>query len=74
MVNVHKSSIGGIVNFILMYLLTVLWPVDPLLGNDREIRIYTTAVTKQRSVNKNRGTLFSERSVQRCYKQDQLVR
>jgi hypothetical protein len=36
----------------------ILWHVDPLLDNDREIRIYTTAVTRQRPVNSNRQTVF----------------
>jgi hypothetical protein len=31
-----------------------MWPVDPLLGNDREISNYTTAVTRQRPVESNR--------------------
>jgi hypothetical protein len=37
----------------------VLWHVDLLLGNDREINKYTTAVTRQRHVNSNRGAVFS---------------
>jgi hypothetical protein len=48
----------------------ILWHVDPLLGNDREISNYTTAVTRQRLVNSNRGTVFSVPSVLRRYKQD----
>jgi hypothetical protein len=40
-----------------------------LLGNDREADKKTTAVNKQRSVDSNRGTVFSVRSVPRCYKQ-----
>jgi hypothetical protein len=28
----------------------ILWYVGPLLGNDREMRSYTTAVTRQRFV------------------------
>jgi hypothetical protein len=32
----------------------ILWHVDPLLGNDCEISNYTTAVTRQRSLNSNR--------------------
>jgi hypothetical protein len=39
----------------------ILWHVDPLLGNDRE-------TTRQRSVNSNRGTVFSVRSVPRYNK------
>jgi hypothetical protein len=27
---------------------SILWHVDPLLGNDREISAYATAVSKQR--------------------------
>jgi hypothetical protein len=49
----------------------MLWYIDPLLGNDREIGNYTTAVTRQLPVNSNRGTLFSVRSVPRCYKQNE---
>jgi hypothetical protein len=33
-----------------------------------------TVVTRQQLVNSNRGTMFSVRSVLRCYKQDRLVR
>jgi hypothetical protein len=46
--------------------------VVALLGNDSEISNYTTAVTRQRPVNSNRGTVFSVRFVPRCYKQDKL--
>jgi hypothetical protein len=46
--------------------------VDLLLGNDREINNYTLAVTRQPPVNSNRETVFSVRSVPRCYKQDKL--
>jgi hypothetical protein len=45
----------------------------PLLGNDREISNYTTAITMQRLVNSNRGIVFSARSVPRCYKQYNLA-
>jgi hypothetical protein len=41
----------------------------PLLGNDREIRNYTTAVTRQLPVSSNG---FSTRPFPRCYKQDKL--
>jgi hypothetical protein len=44
-----------------------MWLVHLLPGNDHEISNYTTAV------NSNRGTVFSVRSVPRCYKQDKLV-
>jgi hypothetical protein len=44
-----------------------------MLGNDREISDYTMAVTRQRPINRNRGTVFSMRPVARCYKQDELV-
>jgi hypothetical protein len=40
----------------------VLWHVDPLLGNDREIGNCTAAVARQWSVNNNRRTVFSARS------------
>jgi hypothetical protein len=49
-----------------------MWRVDQLLGNDRDISIYTTAATRQRPSNSNRGTAFSVRSVPICYKQDKL--
>jgi hypothetical protein len=52
----------------------ILWHIDPLLGNDRKISNYTTTVTRHRTLNSNRGTVFSVRSVPRCYKQDKLVR
>jgi hypothetical protein len=57
--------------FIYIYIY-ILWHVDPLLGNDREIKNYVTAVTSQRPVKSNRRTVFSVRSVLRCYKQDKL--
>jgi hypothetical protein len=50
----------------------ILQHVDPLLDNDGEISNYTTAVIRQRHVNSNREMVFSERSVQRSYKQDKL--
>jgi hypothetical protein len=50
----------------------ILWHVDQLLGNDCEICNYTTAVTRQRPVNSNRGMIFSVQSVPRCYKKDKL--
>jgi hypothetical protein len=52
----------------------MLWFVDPFEGNDHEISNYTTAVTRQQLLNSNRGTVFSVRSVPRCYKLLQLVR
>jgi hypothetical protein len=39
----------------------ISWYVNPLLGNDREISNYTTAVTRQRPVNSNRRKMFSVR-------------
>jgi hypothetical protein len=48
----------------------VLWHEAPLLGSDREISNYTTTVRRQRSINSNRGKVFSVRFVPRCYKQD----
>jgi hypothetical protein len=50
-----------------------MWRVDPLLGKGREINNYTKTVTRQRSVNSNRGTVFSVRSTPRCYKQEESV-
>jgi hypothetical protein len=49
-----------------------LWHVDLLLDNGREITNYTTTVTRQWPANNNRGTMFSVRSVPRCYKQNKL--
>jgi hypothetical protein len=46
----------------------MVWHVDPLPGNDNKIRKYTTTVTRQRPVNSNRRTMFSTRSMPRCYK------
>jgi hypothetical protein len=43
-------------------------------SNDREISNYTTAVTRQRLVNSNRGTMFSVRSVPRRCRQKLRVR
>jgi hypothetical protein len=37
----------------------ILWHVDPLLGNDREIGDCSAAVARQYSVNKNRRMAFS---------------
>jgi hypothetical protein len=47
----------------------ILWHVDPLLGNDREISMFprqqeNTAIMEE---------TFSTRSVPICYKQDQLA-
>jgi hypothetical protein len=50
----------------------ILWQVDHLLGNDREIGNYTTTFTRQRPVKRNRKTMFFVRSVPRCYKQEKL--
>jgi hypothetical protein len=49
-----------------------LWCVDSLLGNDRETN-YTRAVTRQPPLNSNSGTVFSVRSVPKCFKQDSEV-
>jgi hypothetical protein len=51
----------------------ILCHVDMLLGNDREISNTTTTVTRQLPVNCNGGAVFSAWSIQRCYKQGQLV-
>jgi hypothetical protein len=56
----------------LMNSVIILWEVDPFLGNDRKINNYTTAVSRQRPVNSNRGTVFSVWSMPRCYKQGKL--
>jgi hypothetical protein len=37
----------------------MLCHVDPLLGKYHEISNYTTAVSRQRPVNSNRGKVFS---------------
>jgi hypothetical protein len=58
----------------------VLWHVDLLLGNDREISNYTSAVAKQwlckqtwmQQLHCNRGMVFSTRSMPRSYEQDKL--
>jgi hypothetical protein len=50
----------------------ILWQVDPLLDNYREISNYTTVVTMQRSVHNKRETVFSVLSVPGCYKQDKI--
>jgi hypothetical protein len=47
--------------------------IVPLLGNDGETSNYTTDITMQRPVQRNRGTVFSVWSVPRCYKQDKLA-
>jgi hypothetical protein len=59
----------------------ILWPVDMLLGGDREIG-YCTAARKQnrgivfsarpvkQQLNSKRGTVFSASSVPRYYEQD----
>jgi hypothetical protein len=52
----------------------MLWHVDLLLGNGREISNHTTAVTKQRPVNSNKGTVFFVWCVPRCYKAGQVRR
>jgi hypothetical protein len=57
---------------------TVLWQVDPLLGNDREITNIQqpflsngSAIMLPRQLHKTiRVTVFSTRSVPRCYRQD----
>lgn len=51
---------------------TIMRHVYPLLGNDREIRNYTRAVTRPWSVNSNRGIVFYVLPVLRCYKQDKV--
>jgi hypothetical protein len=45
----------------------ILWHVDSLLGNDREISNYRIAVTRHRPVNSNRGVVFSVRSMPELY-------
>jgi hypothetical protein len=50
--------------------------VDPLLGNDREIGRYATAIFANKSVSttiigySSKGKVFSVQSVPRYYKQD----
>jgi hypothetical protein len=55
-------------NWTLIWRTMVLWHVDPLLGNDREISSCTTTVSRQRTVNSHRGTVFSVRFVPRYCK------
>jgi hypothetical protein len=52
--------------------LYILWQVDPLLGNDHEIRSCTTVATRQQPVNSDGGTVFSVRSLPRSYNHDKL--
>jgi hypothetical protein len=52
----------------------ILWHVHPLLRNGGEISNYIAAGTRQLRVNSNRRTVFSARSVPRCYKKGKLVR
>jgi hypothetical protein len=52
----------------MILMVIILWYVDPLLRNDHEVN-YTTAVTRQRPVNRNRGMVLSVRSIPR-FKQD----
>jgi hypothetical protein len=59
--------------FAVLKIYMILWNVDPLLGNDREISNYTTVFTRQRSVNRNGGMAFSVCSELICYKHDKLV-
>jgi hypothetical protein len=39
-------------------MLNIMWHVDPLLGKDGEMTKYTTAVTRQRPVKRNRERCF----------------
>jgi hypothetical protein len=43
-----------------------------LVGNYREIKKYTMAITRQGPINSNRGMSFSVQSMLRYYKQDKL--
>jgi hypothetical protein len=43
------------------------------VSNDHETSNYITDVTRQGSVISNIGTVFSVRSVPKCYKQDKFV-
>jgi hypothetical protein len=49
-----------------------MWHINPLLGNDRGIKNYTTAVTRQQTINNNREMVFSVQSVLRYYEHDSL--
>jgi hypothetical protein len=42
------------------------------LDRQRPQNNWKTAITMQRSINSNRGTIFSVQSLPRCYKQDSL--
>jgi hypothetical protein len=55
-----------------IFFIFILWHVDPLLGNDRELNNYTTVVNRKRPINGNRGKVSYVRSVPRNYKQDEL--
>jgi hypothetical protein len=61
----HPTSYGGPVR----EYPKILWLVDPLLGNDRETKYYTIAVTRQLPVNSSTRKVFSVWSLPRCYKQ-----
>jgi hypothetical protein len=52
------------------WFLDILCHVDPLLGGGHEIGNCTAAATRQRPISNNRGMVFSERSVPRCYNQN----
>jgi hypothetical protein len=49
----------------------IMWHVDPLLGNDREMDDRTVAVARQRPAN-NRGIVFSARSPKQKMEQQQM--
>jgi hypothetical protein len=54
-------------------IIIILWHADQLLCKHCEVSNYITAVTRQRSINANRGTVLSVWSVPGCYKQGQLA-
>jgi hypothetical protein len=49
----------------------ILVHISPMLGNNCKINC-KMVVTRQQPINSNRETVFSVRSMLRCYKQDKL--
>jgi hypothetical protein len=54
-----------IIIIIIIIVEITVWHLDPLIGNDGKISNYKFAVTRQRSVNRKRGDVFSVWSVTR---------
>jgi hypothetical protein len=67
-----RAKIKTALNYIRVQPVIILWHVDTMLGYDRKKSNYTTAFTRHRPVNSNRGTVFSVLSVPRYYKQNKI--